>query len=566
MLKKIKYFLDDGEYVKIGIYLFLVLISMILEVFSIGIIFPIISLILDQNFFLEYKNLSDLIIFFSPLKFVNDSDYFNLITGLLFLFLVSIIIKNLLIVYINFYRANFTFSLLSDLKKNFLTKITKVPYSEIIKFKSTDMITYIAQLNGLVAMFESLMILALELFLIFSLTVFLFFFDTYTSIFLILAISFFSLILIYFLKNKILFYGEERRAAEADLLFVTNNIINGIKEIKLSGLMSYFINNFDFTSKKALRASRNFSFISGIPRSYLEVIISFSIVIFLIINLMKTSEINDLIISSTVVFLAAGLRVLPSIGKVINSYNMYKYYIPTLNRIYEFSIKIDDTKIEYSKPIKFTNTIKLENINFSYDKKKNILENFSLEIKKGDKIGVFGSSGSGKSTLINLISGLLTSTTGKVMIDNNQESNFIITNLSLVSQSPFFLNDTIRENLTFSMTNANISNNEIYEVLNELDLKHLIQKLEFGLDTTIGERGSKFSGGQLQRLNIARAMIKKTELLILDEATNALDKKTEEKILKYIFRIFAKKTIILISHDKNVLKNCDKIITLGNSY
>ena len=284
-------------------------------------------------------------------------------------------------------------------------------------------------------------------------------------------------------------------------------------------------------------ASRNFKFISQIPRSYLEVIIATSIVIFFIANMYKSPEFDLTLLSSAAVFLAAGLRILPSIGKIINSYNSYKYYYPVLGKIYDFCIKIEKIKIDKSKKIKFTKNIKLQNISFEYEANNKVFENLNFQLNYNDKIGLYGESGVGKSTLINIISGLIKPDKGSIYIDEkNIEKNYLISNLSIVSQSPFFINSTIKENLIFGLENDKIDDKEILDILKNLNLLDVINKLDKGLYTSLGERGSKFSGGQLQRLSIARAILKKSNLLILDEATNSLDKKNEELVMSYIYK------------------------------
>ena len=226
-------------------------------------------------------------------------------------------------------------------------------------------------------------------------------------------------------------------------------------------------------------------------------------------------------------------------------------------------VLLNTIKEQKSKFIKCNKNIELKNINFSYNNKKNVLENCNINISMGDKIGLYGASGSGKTTLINLISGLIKQTKGKIFIDGFERSNFIISNMSIVSQNPLFINDTIKNNLNFVLNNNLVSNHQINSVLSYLDLNKVIKDLENGIDTVIGEKGSKLSGGQLQRINIARAILKKSDILILDEATNALDNKTEKLVMQYLFKVFKNKIIIIISHDKRLFNLCDYTLTIN---
>jgi ABC-type multidrug transport system fused ATPase/permease subunit len=564
-LIELRFFLNYSDYKKIFYYLILIFILSLLEVLSIGIIFPIISLILDKNFLNQYLIVTEIILFLKPFYFLSSSDEFHLIANFLLAFVLVIFAKSLITIYINFYRSNFVFIILSQLRLRIMTRFTKIPLEKSLKIKSTDLITFVSQLGGVVAILENIMIMSLEFAIIFSLAFFLFFFDTQASFFLVISICVLSFFLVFIIRGKILVFGETRRKAESDLLFLTNNFIVGIKEIKLSGYVDHYLNNFDLLVKKALKSNRNFNFFSQLPRPYLEFLVTLLIAIFLFINLIKYSEVNNYVISSSAVFLAAGIRSLPSIGKLINSYNSYKYYTPTLNKIYNFSAELEKIKEDSPIYMECKNKISLRKINFSYDHKEYILKNCSFDINTGDKIGLVGASGSGKTTLINLICGLLRPESGEISIDNVQRKNFIISNLSIVTQNPLFINDSIKENLTFATSKISKNNSKILEVLDSLKLTSVIEGLARGIDTKIGERGSAFSGGQLQRLNIARAVLQNPDILILDEATNALDKNTEKKVLDYVFKLYKDKTIIMISHDKKALYQCNKIVTIKNN-
>lgn len=564
-LIELRFFLNYSDYKKIFYYLILIFILSLLEVLSIGIIFPIISLILDKNFLNQYPIVTEIILFLKPFYFLSSSDEFHLIANFLLVFVLVIFTKSLITIYINFYRSNFVFIILSQLKLRIITRFTKIPLEKSLKIKSTDLITFVNQLGEVVAILENIMIMSLEFAIIFSLTFFLFFFDAQASFFLVISICVLSFFLVFIIRGKILVFGETRRKAESDLLFLTNNFIVGIKEIKLSGYVDHYLNNFNLLVKKALKSNRNFNFFSQLPRPYLEFLVTLLIAIFLFINLIKYGEVNTYVISSSAVFLAAGIRSLPSIGKFVNSYNSYKYNTPTLNKIYNFSAELEKIKEDSPIYMECKNKISLRKINFSYDHKEYILKNCSFDINTGDKIGLIGTSGSGKTTFINLICGLLRPESGEILIDNVQRKNFIISNLSIVTQNPLFINDSIKENLTFATSKISQNNGKILEVLDSLKLTSVIEGLARGIDTKIGERGSAFSGGQLQRLNIARAVLQNPDILILDEATNALDKNTEKKVLDYVFKLYKDKTIIMISHDKKALYQCNKIVTIKNN-
>ena len=208
-------------------------------------------------------------------------------------------------------------------------------------------------------------------------------------------------------------------------------------------------------------------------------------------------------------------------------------------------------------------------MNFNYSEglsKKIIFENCNFKIGKGDYIGVVGPSGVGKSTFLNIISGLIKSYEGQILIDGKDIKNLnkIWTQrVAYISQDPFFLDDTIKNNIAFAEDESKIESEKIWKVLKQSQLFEFVNSSKNKLDTIIGEKGTRMSAGQLQRLAISRALYDDFDLIILDESLNALDSENENKILEVLSELEAYgKTIILISHHLSNLKNCKKILEI----
>ena len=561
-INKLSFFVDTIYYKKLFIFSILILFSMFLELFSIGLIFPIVNLILDGSFLDGYPNIKIFFKSISPVQFLNKSEIFNIISGALILFFISVLIKNIFLLLINIFRANLIYRISHSVRKKIVFQLSETSLNEILKEKTSNIIHVVSQSLGIISMLENALIILSELLVLVGILFFLIFFDS-SNITIILIVIFASLLLIRILKKKILYYGEQRYLHEGSQLNYLTNIIQGIKEIKLSNSFDFFLKYFNFHSKKGLYASKKFNIYSQFPRIFFEVIIALSIVIYLTQKLIHSDNYSE-VFASAAVFLAAGIRLIPSLGKIINSYNSYKYSLPLLDKVYEFYLKLNKSKQTKPYIINFKKNIILKNIDLKFSEKK-IFDNLNLEILHGEKIGIIGESGIGKSTLINLISGLLKPDKGNILVDNkNINDNYFIEDLGLVSQNPFFANTTVKKNLCFGLTEDKINNKKIYEVLQTAELLDVVKKLENELDTIVGERGSKFSSGQLQRLSIARSLYNEPQSLILDEATSALDKDTELKVLNNIFKNYENKTIILISHNFENLKRCSKIYKIIN--
>ena len=196
-----------------------------------------------------------------------------------------------------------------------------------------------------------------------------------------------------------------------------------------------------------------------------------------------------------------------------------------------------------------------------------MFSNLNLEIKIGDTIGIFGDSGSGKSSFINLLIGLLKPKSGQILIngiDINSNINAWRESIGYVPQNIFLIDDTLKRNISFDLEIDTGDVKKINECLKQSELINFVNNLQNGLDTIVGERGSRISGGQLQRVGIARALYNDPKILIFDESTSALDKETELEIIKNIYKFKSKKTLIIITHKKELLKECDKIYKLEN--
>jgi ATP-binding cassette subfamily B protein len=215
------------------------------------------------------------------------------------------------------------------------------------------------------------------------------------------------------------------------------------------------------------------------------------------------------------------------------------------------------------------NNIRMESIRFKYnDQDPWILEDFSLEIKKGDRVGIIGGTGSGKSTILDLVMGLLRPVEGQVLVDgkvlNEVTSIEWQRNLSHVPQTIFLADSSIAENIAFGQPRQFINMERVKKAANAAMISEFIEAQPDGYDATVGERGVRLSGGERQRIGIARALYRQGHLLVLDEATSALDNLTEQRVMHSISKLGREVTILIIAHRLSTLRNCNLIVELKN--
>jgi ABC-type bacteriocin/lantibiotic exporter with double-glycine peptidase domain len=289
-----------------------------------------------------------------------------------------------------------------------------------------------------------------------------------------------------------------------------------------------------------------------------------------ILYLLDGNHLKDLF-NILVVYVVIAARLLPAVSRIATCFQSISTGKASVNILFEEKKKFKQLFIaEESKEISFNNSLKIESLNISvFDEKKGnekiILENAKFEIFKNKFIGVVGKSGIGKTTLINYLSGYVKANKSKVFADDKLQDSSEYLNLSgvgFVTQESLILDGTIKENLFFN-DNPNIDNKNLKKIIEITDLKEFVENSKLGLDTVINEKGSNISGGQIQKISLARALNFNPTLLILDEATSALDLETENKILNLLKKM-NNLTCIIISHRTETLAFCDLIYEIDD--
>jgi ABC-type bacteriocin/lantibiotic exporter with double-glycine peptidase domain len=378
--------------------------------------------------------------------------------------------------------------------------------------------------------------------------------------------------LIYFITRKYISkIGELREKANTKRFKIINESIGGIKDIKVLGKEKVYYNFFDNPSYDFSKYTASTQVLSSIPQFLIEVITFGSILIIAMYLLLSQGSALDTILPILGLYALSTLKLKPASNQIFVALTYLKFGASSLNAIYK-EMKIIDKKgtnlIENSKLLKFDSKISFENVNFSYSPSVQILKDINIVLQINTTIGIIGKTGAGKSTFIDLLLGLLYPTNGLIKIDNTILNEITAkqwqNNIGYVSQNIFLSDTSILENIAFGVEKNTINVNKVKEVAKISKIDEFIMTLEDGYNTEVGERGVRLSGGQIQRIGIARALYNNPSLLVLDEATSALDTQTELEIMNAINEMQGEKTIIMIAHRLNTLKNCDLIIELDN--
>jgi len=340
-----------------------------------------------------------------------------------------------------------------------------------------------------------------------------------------------------------------------------------LKEINFFKRHDFFLNRFQDKNEKFYRIYINFNFFNSLPRYVFEL---FTIVLigFVFFFLLIEGVENDEIIKILALFFAASFRIIPSVYRIFSSLQNLKYTQSATDVLHlDFKNLSEKNILKNENKLKFKNKIEFSIKEFKHDNNLNFkIQNFNLEIKKNQKIGIIGRSGSGKSTVLDLFSCVITDPETSIKIDGKTISKNEYVSwqklIGLIPQNISILNDTLKQNILFGLKDK-VNDDYIRDILKISNLDRLLSRLPSGIDYNISEKGTNLSGGEIQRIGIARALIFNPDILIFDEATSALDTFTENEILKDINSL-PNKTIIMISHRMNTLKYCDKIYLVEN--
>jgi ABC-type multidrug transport system fused ATPase/permease subunit len=552
MINFYKIFLTKKEKKIFIAIIFLFLFLGFIEMISISLIIPILELLING----EKKS------YLSNLFFFED---FNLnIKIVLLIFLLSIVIKNLFLILTTYTSAKFIIDLTnkiqSELIKNFLNK-------KLIEKNKQHSSQVLRDITGEAALFSSsyvgpLMSTISQSILIFFIILFLFIFNFKTTLIICLIILTISLLIKFFFGKILKKYGEKRIILSEIFFKTLKNCFDFAKEIKILNLMDYFTSQFynNLNQQKKIGVKR--SLLGQLPKFILELSFCIFITSYIFINL--TNDNSSLIIEIGI-YMSCIFRLLPSVNGLLANYQKIKYaknIQKKLNYLFE-----EKKIIENCKNISFNKSIMIKNVSFSFDKKNDLLNNVNLDIKKNSKIGIMGSSGAGKTTLINLIMGFLKPTYGQVLIDNQNDiyMNFKWLNfISYLPQNIVILDDDIKNNIVLFDQYRKYNHTDFRNVLEKTQLIELEKKFIDSSDKNLGEAGSKISFGEKQRIGLARALYRNSEILILDEPTNFLDKLNTELFINVLDKFFKDKTIIILSHDKSILRICEEIYNLKN--
>jgi len=564
------------EHKKKSLILFILIIfTTALEVIGIGLILPVIIFLLEEDVNSKYPELINFISFFHV-----DIKNNNLIIFSLIILLSVYFLKNLFLAFFSFFESKFSWGVQANLRRRLFNYYLNEKLSFHNKKNSGFLINNITkEITQFTFVLVSYITIFSELLILLSISILLIIYQPISFFIAAICCTFFLFIYYILTADKIKILGKKRHKEDGLLITKIQQSIGGIREVKIYSGEKIFLDFFDISNNELYKVSWLNQFIIKLPKLILEFSIITAMVVLVIITLKINTDKNYIILILGL-FAFAAMRLIPSISRIYGSIQTIKFGLPSVNTLFEElrdskkntnnNITLAKSKTHKDKKMNFNNEIKINNMSFSYidnEIENEVLNKINLSISKGEFIGISGKSGSGKSTLVDIILGLQKPTVGRVLVDDVDIQNNLLgwhSNISYVPQNVFLIDDKLTKNIAFGEKAQQINAKVLKESLSKSELNNFVNTLPKKLETIVGERGSKISGGQRQRVGLARAFYHDPDLLVLDEATNSLDKETEEKIIQTILNIKGKRTVILISHEEDILKICDSIYKIEN--
>lgn len=564
--------LNKKEKFGIVFMLMLIFLSSCLEVLGIGIILPYLAILLEPQKIASIPMVNDIYIFMKGIGIVGEITHFLILVT--FSIIVFYWIKNLFFIFSLRYQVSFNYRFYRRLSSNLLRYYLHESYLQHINRNTSDVIRNVNQqtFDLIQGFLFPLLVLISEILIVLLLLTFLISINPVASLFVFVLLGVCVFGIFYYSRKKIQQSGELVAHARSASNKAVLQSLGSFKTTKMLGKEAFFVDSFNHAIYSMSIARQYLDLTQSLPRFFLETSIVTVMMSLAMILLYQGQSSRELILILSV-FGLAGIRLLPSMNRILNALNSIKYMQGVLHDVMTDMVRANNISNSsqagsISPHHAFTfNSITLDRANFGYISTEKVLKDISLIIERNQSVGFVGHSGSGKSTIIDVILGLLSLDSGSIKI-NGQDIDSVLPawqkSIGYIPQDIYLIDDTIKANIAFGVKEIDIDSHQVSMVLEIAQLSELVQSLAEGVETVIGERGVRLSGGQRQRIGIARALYHNPQILVMDEATAALDNMTEKSFMNAISSLKGKKTLIMIAHRLSTVKDCDVIFFIEN--
>ena len=499
---------------------------------------------------------------------IENFAYSKLITISCFFLVIVFSIKTLISIIFNYFAAKITMSINYSISSSFFKNYLKKNYEEYLNLNSTKFANDIKdETSRFITFLFAFINIIKDSFLVLLILITLTLTSSNAALIIFIIILILSVIIFLSLKKIIRTVGINRSKFNTQIYNILKDTFDGIKNIKLIGAENLVSKNFNRHINNFLKNNLTMRILNPLPKIFLEWVAIVGISVLILIFNYQFDNLKSFLPVLTFIAVAS-IRLIPAFSGINQNIGHLNYNLNATSLILkELKNKKELHKKVFTKKIAI-NSINLKNVSYKYIKdQQNVLNNINFKIKKGQLIGIIGTSGSGKTTLAEIILGLISPSKGKMYINNKaniHNTNIFKNSLSYVSQDIFLFEGSLLENITFGNYDKKLDKDLLFKIFKFCELDALIKKSKEGINLRIKENGKNISGGEMQRIAIARALFRKPELMVLDEATSSLDIKTEKKIIDNLKYFTNDKIVFMVAHRLTSLKHCDKLMLMEN--
>ena len=567
MLKKIMAIIPSQFYGRGVAVAITILLRAVLNFFGITLFIPLLMLILDNESMHQNAKIQ---IIYDLLGCKSDTQFTIIIAAGIVL---AIAIKNVVALWLFHYERDYTYSLYRNLYRRLYIDYYRRGLAFVRQHNSAELsrnVNFVC-LNFVTGILKPIATLCSEA-ILFTLIIVALAILNFKAALLLIAIFLPAIWLYYFfIRRRLNKYGKaENEAHKARFKSVTESF-RGYADIEINNAFPRLLSAFNISTDQLIAMRKHNATLSAMPQCITETTLAAGMASLVIIGAYLPQGNIGLLFG---IFAVAAVRLMPSIRNILSAVTAIRYNIYTLDTLQD--IKSDDSNNEPTlERLSLREKIEINNLSFKYENPQDkestmVINNLSLTILRGERLGIKGASGAGKSTLMNLILGLYTPTSGEILIDGVKLDATTCrkwqNSIGYVPQNVFIADSSLAENVALGIAPQSIDRQRVEKVLEMASLKHFTEELAEGIDTMIGESGCRVSGGERQRIGIARALYRQPDILFFDEATSALDKETEQSVNQSIENLSANNrelTIVVIAHRETSLGYCNRIINIG---
>jgi ATP-binding cassette, subfamily B, bacterial PglK len=564
ILHKIFYLLPKRDPIRVAFLFLLMLVAAGLEVIGIGMIPAFVSIVATPELVLEHESLQALLNFFSV-----ETSQDLLILGSAVLVGVFIL-KSIYIVIFNFYEARFVYNRRYHLMHRLMRAYMYAPYTFHLQRNTAELLRNITQETNILInnVFKNILTFTREAIMAAAILLLLFLAEPLITLLVMLISGLGAGSFIFMTRRKVNNYGKQEQEHRKQMIKAVNQGLGGIKDARVLNREHELIEQFRVAAYDSSMLRAYIQYIKQIPRPVVE---TSAVIGMMLISGLLVLQGREMVVIVPVLTLfgMATVRLMPAVQQLSTMYTDLKYNIVSLNPLYndlkelEQESRIVRAERLRDSRIELEHQIEAENLVFSYEESsEQALKGISFTIPKGQAVAFVGESGAGKTTVVDLLLGLLTPGRGAILVDDfdiQQDLSAWQKNIGYIPQFIYLADETLRRNIAFGLPEEEIENDKVMRAIRLAQLEPMVHGLPGGIETVIGENGTRLSGGQRQRVGIARALYHDPQVLVMDEATSALDNVTEKQITEAIESLKGDRTIVMIAHRLSTVENCDTL-------